>query len=97
MVITYRLAHRPGTAVHHQPETMLFIALELHEVIPAPERAELHKAVALSNRLQARMAEWSLLQRCRQRRWLRMTRMLDRWHGLIQPGQQLSGRQFVRD
>jgi hypothetical protein len=54
-----RLTHRTRSAVHHQPQTVVLVGLQLEEVIPAAERGELEDPVAATNCLEPGIRERS--------------------------------------
>ncbi len=50
-----QLAHRPGTAVQHDPEAVVRVGLNFQEMVAATKRAELDAAVAFGGSRQNRM------------------------------------------
>ena len=47
MVVADGLANAPRAAVEHEPQASLVVGLELDEVVPAPQRADLEAASLL--------------------------------------------------
>jgi hypothetical protein len=67
MMIANRLPERSRSTMHHQPEPILLVRLQLKEMVSAAKSRKLDLAFLSAHSLQAGMAQWLVYQF----RWLR--------------------------